>query len=175
MMTSASEPVNKTGGHPKTVRELLADAKFGIDYYQREYKWETRHVVSLLDDLSQKFMENFSQQHESEQVRLYPHYFLGSIIVGQKNKQNFIVDGQQRLTTITLLLIYLNNLQNQIGSEKVDVTRLIFSTRYGKNSYNLEIEERVRCMETLFTGQPFDSTGDSLSVQNISARYFGHH
>jgi hypothetical protein len=37
MVSSASEPVNKTDVHPKTIRELLADAKFGIDYYQREY------------------------------------------------------------------------------------------------------------------------------------------
>ena len=40
-------------------------------------------------------------------VGRYGHYFLGSVIISQKDGQNFIVDGQQRLTTLTLLLTYL--------------------------------------------------------------------
>jgi uncharacterized protein with ParB-like and HNH nuclease domain len=32
------------------------------------------------------------------------HYFLGSIIINDKDDQKFIIDGQQRLTTLTLLL-----------------------------------------------------------------------
>ena len=39
----------------------------------------------------------------------YGHYFLGSIIISDKHGQKFIIDGQQRLTTLTLLLIYLQH------------------------------------------------------------------
>ena len=39
----------------------------------------------------------------------YGHYFLGSIIISDKDGQKFIIDGQQRLTTLTLLLIYLHH------------------------------------------------------------------
>ena len=39
----------------------------------------------------------------------YGHYFLGSIIISDKDGQKFIIDGQQRLTTLTLLLIFLQH------------------------------------------------------------------
>ena len=38
-------------------------------------------------------------------MRNFPHYFLGSIIISQKGSESFIVDGQQRLTSLTLLLV----------------------------------------------------------------------
>lgn len=167
---SISQSINKTDGRPKTVRELLSDAKYGIDYYQREYKWETKHIISILEDLEQKFLNSYDPSHQREEVKFYAHYFLGSIIVGQKNKQNFIIDGQQRLTTLTLLLIHLNNLQ-RTRPEKVDVDRLIFSERYGRRSFNIEVEEREQCIEALYNGQPFDSTGRPQSIQNIVGRY----
>ena len=44
-------------------------------------------------------------------VAEYPHYFLGSIIISKKESASYIVDGQQRLTSLTLLLICLRNLQ----------------------------------------------------------------
>ena len=47
----------------------------------------------------------------------YGHYFLGSIIVSDKDGQKFIIDGQQRLTTLTLLLIYL---QHQLEDDRAE-------------------------------------------------------
>ena len=38
-------------GKAKTVRELLKGVKYSIDYYQREYKWETKQIRELIDDL----------------------------------------------------------------------------------------------------------------------------
>jgi uncharacterized protein with ParB-like and HNH nuclease domain len=38
-------------------------------------------------------------------VESYGHYFLGSIIISESDAKKFIIDGQQRLTTISLLLI----------------------------------------------------------------------
>lgn len=32
----------------RSVRELLSDTKYGIDYYQREYKWQTKQIVELV-------------------------------------------------------------------------------------------------------------------------------
>ena len=44
-------------GKAKTVRELLKGVKYSIDYYQREYKWHEKQVHELVDDLSNKFLE----------------------------------------------------------------------------------------------------------------------
>lgn len=90
----------------RSVRELLSDTKYGIDYYQREYKWQTKQIVELVSDLTTAFLEEYQPQHERKDVASYGHYFLGSIVISQPDEKKQIVDGQQRLTSLTLLLIY---------------------------------------------------------------------
>ncbi len=41
-------------GDAKSVRALLGGARYAIDFYQREYKWQTKQVRELLDDLATK-------------------------------------------------------------------------------------------------------------------------
>ena len=54
-MTTISRRIDGKG---RSVRELLAGRKYSIDYYQREYKWQRKQVVELLDDLGGKFLES---------------------------------------------------------------------------------------------------------------------
>jgi len=85
-------------GKAKTVRELLKGVKYSIDYYQREYKWLEKQVRELVDDLSDKFLEEYQPNHPRSKVADYPHYFLGSVIISKKDATGYIVDGQQRLS-----------------------------------------------------------------------------
>jgi uncharacterized protein with ParB-like and HNH nuclease domain len=94
-------------GDAKSIRALLSGAKYAIDYYQREYRWQTKQVTELIEDLSEKFMESHEAGNERSAVEHYKHYFLGSIIISDKEGQKFIIDGQQRLTSLTLLLIHI--------------------------------------------------------------------
>ncbi|HEY2975874.1 MAG TPA: DUF262 domain-containing protein [Pyrinomonadaceae bacterium] len=162
--------MKKIDGESKTVRKLLSGAKYAIDYYQREYKWQTKQVTELIDDLANKFLQDFHASHERQEVVGYGHYFLGSIIISHKDGHSFIIDGQQRLTTLTLLLIHLYNLQKTLA-DKVPIDDLIFSEKFAKKSFNLDVEERRSCMEALFAGQQFDDTDQPESVRNILARY----
>lgn len=157
----------------KTVHELLSNARYGIDYYQREYRWGAKQVQELLDDLAGEFLDDFDKTHERTAVEKYGHYFLDSIIISHKNAQKFVVDGQQRLTTLTLLLIYLHNLMRdgEHSEDAATVSGLIFSKKCGSLSFNLAVEERTACMEALFKGDPFDAEGQPESVRNIVARY----
>ena len=157
-------------GKAKTVRELLKGVKYSIDSYQREYKWHEKQIKELLDDLSEKFLEEYQPVHPRRKVADYPHYFLGSIIISRKESTGFIVDGQQRLTSLTLLLILLRNLQKD-RADKVIVDELIFSEQYGQKSFNIDVDERVLAMEALYDGQPIDVTDRTESVQNLIARY----
>jgi uncharacterized protein with ParB-like and HNH nuclease domain len=157
-------------GVSKTVRELLSGVKYSIDYYQREYKWTTKQVQELIEDLIGRFEEDYDEAHERYQVSSYGHYFLGSIVISAKNGGKFVIDGQQRLTTLTLLLTFLHNAQRD-HDEQVNVKDMIFSEKYGKRSFNIEVEERVRCMEALFNQEPFNETDQPESVRNIVARY----
>jgi len=157
-------------GKARTVRELLKGVKYSIDYYQREYKWQAKQVQELIDDLAGKFLETYDPTHSRTMVADYPHYFLGSIIISKKKSGTYIVDGQQRLTTLTLLLIFLRHLQKD-RQDQVNIDELIVSEKYGQKSFNLDIDERVDIMEALFEGKPFDPNGRSESIQNLYLRY----
>lgn len=157
-------------GEAKTVRVLLKGVKYSIDYYQREYKWHEKQIRELMDDLSNKFLEDYQPSHPRSKVREYPHYFLGSIIISKKDSTGYIVDGQQRLTSLTLLLIFLRNLQKE-RVVQVNLDELIFSELFGDKSFNLHVEERTSAMDALYAGQPFDPTDRPESVQNLVQRY----
>lgn len=167
---SAEAQVSKAiDGKGKTIRELLANRKYSIDYYQREYKWEAKQLEELIDDLCDKFFESYDPTHERAKVKDYGHYFLGSIIISAKGTEKFVIDGQQRLTTITLLLIYLRNLAQE--EQKGLVADLIFSVSYGQRNFNLDVPDRTACMESLYLGTQYQSPDDNESVSNILARY----
>jgi uncharacterized protein with ParB-like and HNH nuclease domain len=162
--------MKKIDGHARTIKLLLSHAKYGLDYYQREYKWERRQVEELLQDLEQKFLLSYEEAHDRTEVQAYERYFLGSIIVSERTGQRFLIDGQQRLTTLTLLLIYLNNLQKE-RPERVSIDHLIYSETFGKKSFNLDVEDRRNCLEALFTEKPFNTNNQIEAVQNLAARY----
>lgn len=157
-------------GEARTIRQLLSGTKYSIDYYQREYKWDSKQVTEIIDDLSNKFLEDFSSSDDRKAVKDYGHYFLGSIIISKKNNSNFIIDGQQRLTTLTLLLIFLYNRQKS-RNETVNIDQLIYSEQYGEKSFNIDVEDRTDCMKALFEGKEFDAVNQSESIRNIVTRY----
>jgi hypothetical protein len=158
--------VREIRGDAKNIRALLGGAKFAIDYYQREYRWKTKQVSELIEDLADKFLDSHVAGNERSAVEGYGHYFLGSIIISDKEGSKFIIDGQQRLTSLTLLLIHIyRRLDDE--EQKAQLADLIFSKKYGKRSFNLDVPERTTCMEALFNGAPFEENGQPESVVNI--------
>lgn len=157
-------------GDAKSVAGLLRGVKYSIDYYQREYKWQDKQIRELVDDLTDRFLEDYQQGHDRRRVADYGHYFLGSIIISKKEGASYIVDGQQRLTSLTLLLIFLRNLQRE-RQDQVALDDLIFSVKYGAKSFNLDVDERAACMAALYEGQPVNVVDRPESVQNLAQRY----
>ena len=162
--------MREISGDAKNILELLGRTKFAIDFYQREYRWQTKQVAELLEDLFDQFRDSYKQGQERDDVEKYGHYFLGSIIVSNKDGRKFIVDGQQRLTTLTLLLIHIYRLLKD-DEQRAQLSDLIFSLRRGRRSFNIDVEERTPCMEALFTDTKFEETGQPESVVNILHRY----
>ena len=160
---------NAIDADAKTIRKILDTQKYDIGVFQREYKWERKQVEQLLSDLESKFFSAYNEEHKRTDVQKYPPYYLGSIIISCKDGKQSIIDGQQRLTSITLLLIYLQNLQKK-SKAKVAIKNLIFSEQFGNKSYNLVIADRIECMDALYTNKDFRPCGGE-SVQNIYQRY----
>ena len=158
-------------GDAKSVRSLLGQ-KYRIDYYQRDYKWERKQIGELIEDLTNRFLQDFNEEHPREKVAEYGQYFLGSVIISGKDNELFIVDGQQRITSLALLLIYLNNLQrNREDGDKVGVDDLIYSTKFGRKSFNIDVPERNSCLQALIDEENPDPTDQPLSVQTLINRY----
>ena len=158
----------------KRVKEILRSQQYKIDYYQRDYKWEQKHIRELLNDLTGRFFTHFKPEHTIEEVRSYPTYFLGSFIISEKEHSQFIIDGQQRLTSLTLLLIYLRN--HHLDQSKPNLTDYIYSDHFDKATFNIDVPEREQAMDKLLHGETPDSILGTLrspspSVSNLLERY----
>lgn len=165
----SASTINEIHALAKNVDDILRQ-KYEIDVFQREYMWKREHMEDLITDLVSKFQYAYDDSHERHKVASYPSYYLGSIILSMKEGVRYIIDGQQRLTSLTLLLIYLNNLQ-KIRSDQVNISGLILSEKFSIQSYNLQIEDRKDCINALYNGEEYDPNGKGDSVKNIVERY----
>lgn len=162
--------MNVINANAKTVNSLLKDQKYKIDFYQREYRWEERQIEELIEDLTSTFFDDYEPHHELSDVARYGNYFLGSIIISNKDDQRFIVDGQQRLTTLTLLLIHLRRLV-AARPHAPNLDSLIYADVWGQPSFNIQVDDRKKAMKSFFDGEAPPTGAVSESVANLVARY----
>lgn len=162
--------MKKIEGSPQTLKQLLQNTKYSIHYYQREYMWQRKHIEELIDDLSSEFLEYYSANDERAAVADYGAYFMGSIVL-TSGRENAIIDGQQRFSSLTLLLMYLNNRLRKNGQSYNTIEQMIFSESFGSKSYNINVEERSECMDAIFHDEDFDTTNCGESVKNLYERY----
>lgn len=157
-----------------TLETILTRGKFEVDYYQREYRWGRKQIEQMLMD----FYDTFRQYYDPDkhgppsEVQSYGYYYMGSIICTSESTRK-IIDGQQRLTSLSLLLIYLRNLQNQISGISylpVNIDNLVFKDNFGTMSFNLDVPERNDCMQALWD-QNRAYTSENESNKNLFARY----
>lgn len=158
--------------HYRSIAQLLQSRSFAIDEYQREYKWEQKHIEELLNDLLAKFQSSYEEGHATRSASGYGEYFLGSIIVVLRDGKGYLVDGQQRTTSLTLLLIHLFRIAQARGLRAASqLEPLIYSAPFGELQFNLDIPERTPVLQALFAGEAFNADGKEESVQTILQRY----
>ncbi len=88
----------------KTVGELFKEGDLKIPDYQRPYKWTTSHVHQLMQDI-----EREAAEWDKKDKPDHYEYRLGSVIMHRNDDNNGIVDGQQRLVSLTLALKVLRS------------------------------------------------------------------
>jgi uncharacterized protein with ParB-like and HNH nuclease domain len=94
--------------HLDGVSNVLKTKRFRVPAYQRSYSWEQEHIQSLLNDVHDAI-----KNKEKE-------YFLGSIVVTGPTDQRYeVVDGQQRLTTVSLLIAAIKDIFDRDGDTEV--------------------------------------------------------
>ena len=95
------------------LKVLCDDYVFQIPAYQRPYAWESEHVEKLVDDL------HYALHEGNDEL-----YFLGSVVLipsaGDRHLCD-VVDGQQRLTTLTMILCVLRELTGEEMAHSLDL------------------------------------------------------
>lgn len=107
----------------KTIRELLENEKsiFLVPEYQRPYSWKEDECKTLWEDL---FSFAFPDNDYSKFDKCKDEYFLGPIVTFlNTSKQIEIIDGQQRLTSLLLLLRVFYNRYQKMQDPKTQTTR----------------------------------------------------
>lgn len=166
-----SKDDQKIDADDRNIFNVLNERKYTVDYFQREYSWEQKHIDQLVTDLTSTFLDVYTEGDPRTAVEHYNNYYLGPFVVSSKDGMKSIIDGQQRLTSLTLLLIFLNNLQKELGG-KESIEPLVFSEKYGKKSFNIQVEERTACLEKLFLeGRYVVLPDDDKSTVNMAERY----
>ncbi|MDR1971717.1 MAG: DUF262 domain-containing protein [Treponema sp.] len=163
---------NKIEATDTNIESLLKGQKFFIDYFQREYRWQDKHIKQLVEDLTQTFIKSFNKGDKRSDVATYQNYYLGPVVFSQnaENGKLSIIDGQQRITSITLFLIYLNNLQKE--ENNVNIRELVFSEKFGEKSFNMSDEERESCLKDLFEKGDYKiKDDDNETIKNMVERY----
>jgi uncharacterized protein with ParB-like and HNH nuclease domain len=143
------------------------DFWFTVPNYQRHYVWESDEINNLLDDLWFAFKHNEASE-----------YFLGSLVLLQNgiNKEEYdILDGQQRLTTLLLIIAVIRDLSGKVErqkyiqqernpDEKIEArNRLVFKIRDNVDTFIQEFVMR-------FNGTQKENLQEYLKEKNISIK-----
>ena len=82
---------NKIQAKDTNISMLLKDQKFTIDYFQREYRWQEKHIKSLIEDLTSTFIKSYNPEHKRSEVANYQNYYLGPAVFSLKDGKKSII------------------------------------------------------------------------------------
>ncbi len=129
---------------PITVAQLFGRSFF-VPKYQRGYRWTARQVVELLDDVL-AFIEKPSEGF----------YCLQPIVVAEAGGRWNVIDGQQRLTTLSLILTYFNSR---------------FNDEEAWSSFSLEYETRPASADFLAQPDQAERANENVDFRHIYDAY----
>lgn len=121
--------------HKYSIEEAFRECFYIVPDYQREYVWTDKEVYQLLEDINEQIDAGTAQE-----------YFIGTVLVSPTAQKNHyeVIDGQQRLTTLFLILCVLKRLF-QDEPQHQTISNLI-STSYtdsnGETQTSLKLEPR---------------------------------
>lgn len=120
---------------PETLEKIF-DRCYCIPEYQRPYSWEKEQCEKLWEDL-----RDFADSSPGKQDQ----YFLGNIVLYEEDGQYCVVDGQQRLISLTLLMrAIFDKVQTYNSLERC---LYIFDDESGKNTSAIKIQSKVMSEE----------------------------
>lgn len=159
----------------QNIDRVFSNTTYYIDFYQRQYKWNDEPVKRLLEDVFYKFNEEYKKFKDSDisldqLIAKYSWYYLNTYVTNLVDGKIYIVDGQQRLTTITLILIKIKHLAEDYKSPLADwVKNKIVGHSGFKKEFWMNHEAHKVAMQGLFDNVESDKidVSSGLTAQNM--------
>ena len=113
--------------------ESICNDFYQVPDFQREYVWGKKHIKKLLDDASEVIPVEEIKQAQGADM---PKYFLGSMVVYEEDDGVYqLVDGQQRMTTIYIMIcVVLRILAEKKSQKKVNWLEELLIANTGRGS-----------------------------------------
>lgn len=154
--------------------QTFASTVFYIDFYQRDYKWTEEPVLRLLDDIFYQFDEAY-KNHSALEPNLeninaiYPWYYLNTYVTNTVGGRIFVVDGQQRLTTLTLILVKLHRTAKILGSKTLGwLERKIIGYSGTEYQFWMNHVKHIHVLKELMDGKISGTIDKSTGVTAIN-------
>ena len=167
----------------QNIDKVFSNNTYHIDFYQRDYKWNDVPVLRILDDIFYKFNENYDTYIELDPCKKvvlekYKWYYLNTYVTNTIDGNVYIVDGQQRLTTITLMLMVLYHHSDKKHNCDQNLIKWIETKIAGYSGdghcFWMNHEKSTQVLQDLFKGKKelseIDTTASITSV-NLVANY----
>lgn len=163
----------------QNIDRVFANTAYYIDFYQRDYRWTDEPILRLLDDILFKFREQYSRSSDLDPgpetiAEYYPWYYLNTYVTNVVDGRVYVVDGQQRLTTLSLILTKLRHLAKLYESELADWIngKIAGQSGYKREFWMNHVDHRST-QQALFDGlESKDINTDSgVTAQNMVKNY----
>lgn len=147
----------------QNIDRVFSNTTYYIDFYQRQYKWNEEPVKRLLDDIFYKFNREYFEFKDSDipldkVIEKYAWYYLSTYVTNLVDGKVYLVDGQQRLTTLTLILMKLMQLAKHFKSVLSDwINAKIAGTSGFKKEFWMNHEQHRETLKALLSGDDPDS------------------
>lgn len=168
--------------YDRQVKDVFNGIQYDIDFYQRDYRWsddlEWKPVTSLLKDIFYRFdLEKYNPNQEvtHESISKLEWYYLNSYMTNITGGKTYIVDGQQRLTTLTLISIALMHLAIEFKLKDfiIDTIKqsISGSNEFG-TTYWMGFKDRKDTLDDIFINNlNYKLRPENISQKNIYGNY----
>lgn len=136
------------------IKELFGSDDYVIPIYQRNYEWGEPQITQLIQDIVDYIVK--SKSNNSENI---PRYYIGSLIAYERKSEGSVIyetiDGQQRLTTLTILLSVIKKEYTTIDLSWYKKLNLSFDSR----------KVASNTLSYLFNGISLDNKECNVAIQ----------
>lgn len=140
----------------QTVEICLKNKSYYIDFYQREYVWSKETVEILLRDIFYAFELSYEEYKDAELtqdlIEKFNWYYLNIFITNNINGKVYIVDGQQRLSTLTLIATKLYHITENEYLKDTLKECIYGRDKWKGNIFRLDHDKRHMMMDKILNG-----------------------